>query len=59
MAQGNGAVVAKLDNLNSVPRTHMVEERTSSQKLPSDLHAPACVHSHTPTHPSLPLLNVN
>lgn len=54
MAQGNGAVVAKLDNLNSVPRIHMVEERTNSQKLPSDLHMHAFVHSYTPTHPSLP-----
>lgn len=57
-AQGNGAAVAKLDSLNSIPRTHMVEERTSSQKLPSDLHTHAGVYSYTPT-PSLPLLNVN
>lgn len=58
-AQGDGAVVAKLDSLNSIPRTHMVEERTNSQKLPSDLHTHACVHSYTPTPLHSPLLNVN
>lgn len=38
MTQRVKMLVVKPDNLSLIPRTHMVEERTNSSKLSSDLH---------------------
>jgi len=38
MAQQVKMLAPKPDELNSIPRTHMVEQRSNSFKLSSDLH---------------------
>lgn len=40
---------AEPGNLNSIPRTHVVEERTSSQRLTSDLHTDTVAQALTHT----------
>lgn len=51
MAQKVKALTSNHDNLTLVPRAHMVEDRTDSYKLSSDLcmHAIVCAHTHTDT----------
>lgn len=50
MAQQVKVLAAKPGSMSSIPGTHMVEERTDSQKLPSDLYmllGYMCVYTHT------------
>lgn len=46
LAQQVKALMSSHDDLTLVPRAHMVEERTDSYKLSSELHmhATACTH---------------
>lgn len=45
MAQWVKVIVINSDNLGSIPRTHMLQERTDSCKLFSDLHMYDMAHS--------------
>lgn len=52
MAHWAKLLAAQLDNLSLITRTHTVEERTTSHKLPSGLHkhAVVCGQSSVCTH---------
>lgn len=52
MGQWVKVLAAKLDNLNSIPGTFMVEGKTQLLKVFSDLHTHTgtCTHSHIYIH---------
>lgn len=50
LAQQVKALMSNHDDLTLVPRVHMVEERTDSYKLSSELHMRATVCTHVCMH---------
>lgn len=46
MAEWVKVIIINSDKLGSVPRTHMLQGRTGSCKLPSDVHMCDMAHIH-------------